>query len=382
MRIKSIRELKKYVFSLATQQRTVLGIKPSEVYIRLSLLILLSICFFGFLFLAFAQTDEVVSASGQLSPVGKERTIQMPQGGVVEQLHVKDGDSVVKGQVLVTLNGEVSGEVLKATKESIKAKRSEISHKSKEFEKYLQGNDLQQKFLRRSIQVNSSILGKFRQLAKSGAMAEVKVLEQEINLEREKSSLAKLLNERLEEQAKSDQSIERLNSELQELISRLAEIEYRSKNTIITSQIDGFVFDLKPKGTSFVGQGTEPLMKIVPNGKLHALVYVSSDKIGFVRSGQISDISIDSFPASDFGSLKGKVIQIGSSSLPPDDQYPYFRYPVVISLSAQQLMPSKRISLPLKAGMSIVANLKLRKVSYLQLLLSDFKDKTDSLKKI
>ena len=154
MRIKSIRELKKYVFSLATQQRTVLGIKPSEVYIRLSLLILLSICFFGFLFLAFAQTDEVVSASGQLSPVGKERTIQMPQGGVVEKLHVKDGDSVVKGQVLVTLNGEVSGEVLKATKESIKAKRSEISHKSKEFEKYLQGNDLQQKFLRRSIQVN------------------------------------------------------------------------------------------------------------------------------------------------------------------------------------------------------------------------------------
>ena len=153
----------------------------------------------------------------------------MPQGGVVEKLHVKDGDSVVKGQVLVTLNGEVSGEVLKATKESIKAKRSEISHKSKEFEKYLQGNDLQQKFLRRSIQVNSSILRKFRQLAQSGAMSEVKVLEQEITLEREKSSLAKLLNERLEEQAKSDQSIERLNSELQELISRLAEIEYRIK---------------------------------------------------------------------------------------------------------------------------------------------------------
>ena len=33
MRIKSIRELKKYVFSLATQQRTVLRIKHTEVYI-------------------------------------------------------------------------------------------------------------------------------------------------------------------------------------------------------------------------------------------------------------------------------------------------------------------------------------------------------------
>jgi len=33
-------------------------------------------------------------------------------------------------------------------------------------------------------------------------------------------------------------------------------------------------------------------------------------------------------------------------------------------------------------GMSLTANIKLRKVTYLQLLLSDFKDKTNSLKEI
>jgi HlyD family secretion protein len=32
--------------------------------------------------------------------------------------------------------------------------------------------------------------------------------------------------------------------------------------------------------------------------------------------------------------------------------------------------------------MSLTANIKLRKVSYLQLLLSDFKDKTDSLRSL
>jgi len=39
-------------------------------------------------------------------------------------------------------------------------------------------------------------------------------------------------------------------------------------------------------------------------------------------------------------------------------------------------------SLPLQTGMSLTANIKLRKVSYLRLLLSNFKSKTDSLKEI
>jgi HlyD family secretion protein len=38
--------------------------------------------------------------------------------------------------------------------------------------------------------------------------------------------------------------------------------------------------------------------------------------------------------------------------------------------------------LDLKVGMSLTANIKLRKVTYLQLLLSDFKDKADALRRI
>ena len=39
-------------------------------------------------------------------------------------------------------------------------------------------------------------------------------------------------------------------------------------------------------------------------------------------------------------------------------------------------------ALPLQVGMSLVSNIKLRKVTYLQLLLSDFKDKADSLRRL
>ena len=51
-------------------------------------------------------------------------------------------------------------------------------------------------------------------------------------------------------------------------------------------------------------------------------------------------------------------------------------------LSNQNLKLKDGKSLPLQTGMSLTANIKLRKVSYLRLLLSNFKSKTDSLKEI
>ena len=42
--------------------------------------------------------------------------------------------------------------------------------------------------------------------------------------------------------------------------------------------------------------------------------------IGFVKVGKPVDISIDSFPANDFGVVQGTLERIGSDALPPDKQ--------------------------------------------------------------
>ena len=96
------------------------------------------------------------------------------------------------------------------------------------------------------------------------------------------------------------------------------------------------------------------------------------------------DISIDSFPASDFGVLEGSVRQLGSDALPPDHakQETEYRYPAMIKLASQQLKLKGGQLLPLQVGMSLTANIKLRKVSYLQLLLGGFRDKAGSLQRI
>jgi HlyD family secretion protein len=113
-------------------------------------------------------------------------------------------------------------------------------------------------------------------------------------------------------------------------------------------------------------------------------VEIASSDIGFVRAGMPVEISIDSFPSTDFGVLEGTVRQIGSDALPPDQlkERKDYRFPASVSLASQQLKLKSGRQLPLQVGMSLTANIKLRKVSYLQLLLGSFKDKTDSLRRI
>jgi hemolysin D len=69
------------------------------------------------------------------------------------------------------------------------------------------------------------------------------------------------------------------------------------------------------------------VMKIVPFSDLQAKVEIASTDIGFVRVGKPVDISIDSFPATDFGVLAGTLKSIGSDALPPDERNKDYRFP-------------------------------------------------------
>jgi HlyD family secretion protein len=142
------------------------------------------------------------------------------------------------------------------------------------------------------------------------------------------------------------------------------------------------VFDLKPKGQGFVAQTSEPVMKIVPFSALQAKVEIDSSDIGFVRVGRPAEISIDSFPSTDFGVLQGSLSSIGSDALPPDQLKQTYRFPATVRLNSQQFRLRSGQVLPLQVGMSLTANIKLRKVSYLQLLLGSFQDKAESLRRL
>ncbi len=63
---------------------------------------------------AIAKIEQTVPAQGQLKPEGAVTEVQAPVNGVVETVLVEDGESVKKGDVLVTLDSEASKAELKS----------------------------------------------------------------------------------------------------------------------------------------------------------------------------------------------------------------------------------------------------------------------------
>jgi len=336
----------------------------------------------GLAWLALAKTDEVVVAPGKLQPIGDVKTIQMPVGGVLETMLVKDGQRVTKGQVLLRLDNEATLDRQQSLGTTIAAKQAQLRLKEVELARYLNLNDTEQTVTRQNLVLEREILDRLAGLKAVGASAELQYLQQRNKVREVEGELAKLKVDRLRQSAILEQAGEQLKGELADLGSKLTELRVNIRYQDVRSPVDGVVFDLKPTGPGFVAQGSEPVMKIVPFEALQAKVEIESSDIGFVRVGRPADISIDSFPATDFGVLLGTVKGIGSDALPPDERHQTYRFPATLTLDSQQLKLKSGKSLPLQVGMSLTANIKLRKVTYLQLLLGEFKDKTDSLKQI
>jgi hemolysin D len=336
----------------------------------------------GLAWLALAKTDEVVVAFGKLQPIGDVKTIQMPVGGVLETMLVKDGQRVSQGQVLLRLDNEATLDRRESLRTTITAKKAQLRLKEVELARYLNLNDTEQTVTSQNLVLETEILERLEGLKVVGASAELQYLQQRNKVREVEGELAKLKVDRLRQIAIIEQSLEQIKGELADLGSKLTELQVNIRYQDVRSPVDGVVFDLKPTGPGFVAQGSEPVMKIVPFDALQAKVEIESSDIGFVRVGRPADISIDSFPATDFGVLLGTVKGIGSDALPPDERNQTYRFPATIALDSQQLNLKSGKSLPLQVGMSLTANIKLRKVTYLQLLLGEFKDKTDSLKQI
>ena len=349
---------------------------------------------FGVGWLALARTEEIVVAPGKLEPIGSVQDIQMPVGGVADQILVKEGDRVKAGQVLMKLDTEASEENRISLEKTIKLKQEQLTLKEEEKRNTVQVNQEEVLMLESNLQLQTEILERYEQLQAAGAFSEVQYLNQQNIVAETRGKLMQTKADRLRQIALLDQQTAQLKSELADLNGRLVESKVTLRYQQLRSPVDGVIFDLKPTSRGFTAQSTQTVMKVVPMGSLEAKVEVPSNKIGFVRVPpgcpdkrevcMDADISIDSFPSTDFGVLKGKVTRIGSDALEPNpqEQRQELSFPVTIELDDQQLTLKSGSSLPLQVGMSLTANIKLRKVTYLQLLLGEFQNKAESLQRL
>lgn len=357
-------------------------LQQSPRWMRLTTWGLMATAGVSLIWLSVAKTEEIVVAEGVLEPIAGVRDIQIPLNGVVDTLNVEEGERVKKGQLLLTLDPEATSQKEKSARRSLELIKKQLDFKKTEFVKLLELSSADQASLSRNLKLNLEIKKRYSALVAEGAGSELQLLEQQNRVEEIRGRLEKSIVDGLRQSAILNQEIQQLLSREAELESQITEHNVALRYQKITSPVDGVVFELMPSGAGYVNRGNQPVLKVVPFDNLLARVEIPSTDIGFVRIGQPVDISIDSFPATDFGVLEGSVVKVGSDALEPEQLNETYRYPAEIELDSQQLKLKSGQILPLQVGMSLTANIKLRSVSYLQLLLGSFRDKTDSLRQV
>ena len=227
-------------------------------------------------------------------------------------------------------------------------------------------------------------------------LEEQKKLQFNIAGAREKLANTKALSQKetLDKMAENDKKIAEIDSQLMKLVveneKQISQVDSKISSTKTTlkyqelrAPVSGTVFDLQA-APGFVPNPSkvEPVLKIVPDDHLVAEVFITNKDIGFVRDNMKADVRIDSFPFSEFGDIKGKVIWVGSDALPPDEQNRVYRFPARISLDKQALVVNGR-DIPLQSGMSVSVNVKVREDrTVLSLFTELFTKKIETLKQV
>jgi len=79
-------------------------LRQSPIWSRTIMVTLVGLACFGIGWACFAKIEQVVPATGQLKPEGTVKEVQAPVDGVVKELHVKDGQEVKPGDLLLTFD--------------------------------------------------------------------------------------------------------------------------------------------------------------------------------------------------------------------------------------------------------------------------------------
>ena len=229
-----------------------------------------------------------------------------------------------------------------------------------------------------TLQLLETIEADFRPLFEAGGLSRIQYYQQRNGVQEQRAELATLREERSSILGAVSGRINANNRDLANLESELVRLNEDLSYRIIKAPIDGKVFDMRVSQSSLIA-ADQVVLKLVPDGHLVANVNITNRDIGFVKLGLPVTVGVDSFPAGEFGYIKGSLISIGSDALPPDQANPYYRFPATVDLQ-QQIVESAGQKLNLQSGMSVSANIRLRSRPVINLITDMFTKQFEGVK--
>ncbi|MBK8054291.1 MAG: HlyD family secretion protein [Saprospiraceae bacterium] len=296
---------------------------------------------------------ETVSASGKIFPE-TEVKISSDVSGEIVQLYVKEGDSVVVGQILAKINPDTYMSAVERGEASLNSSKAQLAISRSQIE----GNKAQREQIVAQLENAKTIHKRNEQLKKDGVISQAELDQSLATLRQLEANLrsadASIKSAQQNAQA-SEFSIKGANASLNELKTSLS-------RTTIKSPTSGIVSKLSvEKGERVVGTiqmtGTE-MMRISNLNAMEVQVDVSENDILKVMVGDMADIEVDAYLGKKF---KGTVTQIANSASNVGaanaqslntDQVTNFIVKIKVDESSYLDIKSASVKYPLRPGMS------------------------------
>lgn len=351
--------------------------------------------------IAFATWGEYTRkahVSGYLAPNMGLIKVYAPEPGTIIEKHVREGQTVKRGDMLFGLSTERSSREtpeaqaaaigkLQERRDSLKeelAKQGNISeieqHTLAERLKGMEAEgvkiDAEIDLQKQLVEGSREVLGRFRRLQTTESVSDLQAQDKQQELLNQEYRLQELERQRLnrdrelkelrlqvqsdELKAKNHQAA--IGREVSTLEQQLTEYESR-RNLVITAPRDGTVTTILAERGQ-LAQSSAPLLSILPEGaSLEAQLLIPSRAIGFIAAGQAVAVRYQAFPYQRFGSHKGEVKEIAKTLIRPNEidlpvslNEPVYR--VTVALTRQSVQAYREI-IPLQSGMLLDADVAL-----------------------
>ncbi len=334
----------------------------------------------------WAELDQVSRAPGQIIPTGRIQLIQTTDGGQIQKIHVREGDSVRQGELLVELDdvklvaavGEARGKVasLLSAMSRINAELFDrplsFPPEVQEFPEFVANQTMlynkRRQALNDQINAGEQMLALAKQeldmnapLLERGDVARTDVLRLQRGVNDIRSQIVNIRNKYLQDlQAEYTKTEEDLVTAREILAQRTDSL----KDTKLRAPVNGIVKNIRLTTVGGVLRPSDEVLTIVPTGEELILECKMPPKdIAYIRLGQSASVKFDPYDSSIYGSAEGTVNYISPDTLSeetPNGPLTYYRVHIKVdSRRMKPHLPGEKIEIT--PGMTATAEIQTGK---------------------
>jgi len=340
---------------------------------------------------SYFEIDQTVHSTGQVILSARTQVVQTADGGVLKQLHTREGQAVKAGQLLAVLEKEraqagldESLARLMALKAAQVRAKAEIAQQDpvygpefNDFPEFVQaqtGLHFQKKqTLEEEIHLSMDAMrmaeaekSMNENLLRTGDGSELDVLRAKRQVTELQSRITATKNKYLQD-ARAE--LTRIEDELASQAQRRNGAESVLSHTDVKAPMDGIVKSVKIFTLGGVLRPGDELMQIAPVGDAVFIeAKIQPADVAQLVPGQPVSVSLDSFDVSVYGSLQGELVDISPDSLSentlagmpavhPLTGQPLVYYKVNIKIAKEQVNPKSGL-IEIKPGMTAGIEIK------------------------